>query len=328
MMSTQSRVAEADTYRIDKYCRGDYPQKKIEPEIRSQFFCWVSGLIILMANKLRHYLQGYITPRTFSVDDLERCVDYDFGVVGSWCHYLASYTDTEYSVVGKNVLELGPGADFGNAAILLARGASSYHSIDVNNLIDQTPDEFYDRLFSRLDEYGECSMDVGSLRQEVRDAQAGMKGLINYVHDQDFDLTRFKDESIGLVVSQAVFEAFEDYEAILRQLTDIMEPGGVLISEVDISTHTRWIRDFDPLNIYRYPNWLFRSMSFPGSPSRIRPHEYIKTLQELGWRNVVAIPIRIASQDYVESIENNIGRRFNDPAGQINALSIMLCATR
>ena len=45
-----------------------------------------------------------------------------------------------------------------------------------------------------------------------------------------------------------------------------------LVAEIDLQTHTRWIRNVDPLNIYRYSGQLYGSFRFSdgdGAPARV-----------------------------------------------------------
>ena len=64
----------------------------------------------------------------------------------------------------------------------------------------------------------------------------------------------------------------------------------MIVAEVDLMTHSRWIREKDPLNIYRYPQWLYRLFYFRGQPNRVRPSRYREAFQRLGW-NVNITPV-------------------------------------
>jgi hypothetical protein len=107
-----------------------------------------------------------------------------------------------------------------------------------------------------------------------------------------------------------------------------IEPGGIFIGEVDLQTHSRWIREADPLNIYRYPEWLYKLLSFSGSPNRVRPESYKQWLEEYGWENIVIYPkIEMPLID-VEDVRQGMIRRFKEEKDSLGWLSIVICATK
>lgn len=300
----------------------------VNPAYRKNFFCWLVGGLILFANKGRHSVEGYLTPRTFPITDFTRGIDYDLDVIASWRHFLDEYMGEETSLKGKSILELGPGADLGIGLLLLAYGAEKYSSLDVNNLVATVPAEFYEQLFSRIEKAPFLHADIEELRVQLEFTVSGRNRRLNYVHDPEFDLMQFAKDDVDIIFSQAAFEHFDDVQETFLQLTKIVRPGAVLVAEIDLSTHTRWIRDFDPLNIYRYSDLYYRLMSFPGSPNRVRPHQYRRYLEELGWKDVRIVPKRVADSQYVARISNHIAKEFQNPRDEVGNLSVILCATR
>ena len=305
-----------------------YKHELITPKCRGNFYCWFMGGLILMANKIRHAVQGYLTPRTFPVTDYARAINYDISVLNSWLHYLRDYTDSKVTLQDMNILELGPGADLGIGLLLLANGANRYCSLDVNNLVVSVPQDFYETLFSHIEQKNLATVDIATLRTELHLTHVGKNRNLNYVCDPEFNLMQFQKDEINLVFSQAAFEHFDNIPSTFSQLSRIVKSGGILIVEIDLSTHTRWIRDFDPLNIYRYSEPFYRALHFPGSPNRVRPHQYKQYLEDLGWKNVRVIPRRVTDENYVKGIKNHIASDFRKPADEIGMLSIILCATR
>jgi hypothetical protein len=63
------------------------------------------------------------------------------------------------------------------------------------------------------------------------------------------------------------------------------------VAEIDLKTHSRWIRDHDPNNIYRYSNAIYRALWFRGIPNRVRPYEYRAIFEAHGWTNVRITPL-------------------------------------
>ena len=55
-------------------------------------------------------------------------------------------------------------------------------------------------------------------------------------------------------------------------------------------THSRWIRDKDPNNVYRYHERIYRLFDFRGIPNRVRPYRYRRAFERNGWSNVTTTP--------------------------------------
>jgi SAM-dependent methyltransferase len=258
-----------------------------------------AGLGFLALAALKHWLEGYRTPKPFGFEDIDRCIDHDIDIVKNWIAHLSAYGG---SIEGKDVLELGPGSDLGTGACLLSRGARSYRAFDRHSLASRVPPEFYRRL-SRL-----FPVDQAKLIFEA---------------DADFDLSRLPPQSIDLIVSNAAFEHFDDVPRTIRQLSDLVRPGGQIVTVIDLQTHSRWIREVDPANIYRFPDWIYRLFYFSGQPNRVRAYQYRQHFEENGWRNV-----RVAVEASCNASHVSVHRQFRGPENEIDQLSICLCATR
>ena len=257
----------------------------ISPGSPSNVYYYWSGLAILALNCLRHRLQGYKTPRTFSATELERAARYDMSVVRSWLRYYEDYLGTGAGVRGKRVLELGPGEDLGVGLTLLAQGADRYHALDAHYLLDNTPAEFYEVLFRLLGEE-HSGLDEAELRRQLRLSLSQSPEKLDYRYQPDFDLRIFDRSSIDIVFSQAAFEHIDDPVRTISTLSELVTPGGVVVILIDFMTHSRWIRDRDPLNIYRYPDSIYNLFSFSGIPNRFRPYQYKQIFENKGWENV------------------------------------------
>ena len=288
--------------------------------IRDAFF-YTAGIGFLAMAKAKHRLRGYSSPKPFDTSETERCIVYDKRVVDEWLQELARYRGPDCSIEGKNVLELGPGSDLGVGLLLLARGAASYNACDVNNLVGRTPQSFYDALFKWMSEDTGADK-VASLRAQLAKQRAGGPSLLNYVVTPDFNLvTSVGRGAIDIVFSQAAFEHFDDIDSVVAQLTEVCKPGAVIVAEIDLKTHSRWIRDKDPNNIYRYSDAIYRSFWFRGIPNRVRPHEYRSAFERHGWNG---IEIHALAET---SAAGSWSERFTDSSNQMDFLSIMFCAT-
>lgn len=279
---------------------------------------YVMGLAILFLNKVRYGVRGYREPRPFAPTDFERAIIYDRHVVDGWRGALHDYTGR--GIDGKAVLELGPGADLGSALFLLDAGAEQYITVDANRLIDQTPHRFYDELLKSLPH-------ADSIKPELEKTLAGNDDCIQYVVDPTFDLTKLATGSVDVTVSQAAFEHFSDVEKTIKQLSTVVKSGGVLVAEIDLMTHTGFLRDRDPLNIYRYSNLLYRLARFSGIPNRVRPQAYKDALERHGWYNVQITPIQTLSSKQVDDIRPGLADPFHDDP-DMGILTFLLLATK
>ena len=283
-----------------------------------------AGAAILLANKVRHAVMGYRTPRPFDASQIARAVEYDFSVVDGWLECLEQYRGGATGLSGRRVLELGPGADLGVGLILLAMGAEKYTAFDVHKLADAAGAEFYEQLLAKLADRA----DIDSLRRELSLTQAGSGEKLCYRCDTDFDLSVIAEGSIDLIVSQAAFEHFDDVQRTIGQMSKLAAPGALLVCEIDLSTHTRWIRDRDPLNIYRYSDAYYNMMKFRGSPNRVRPHEYRQMLAEAGWGDIQQFPLAVLDEDHLAGVQSSLARHFRGDEGEMGCLSIALCAKK
>lgn len=291
--------------------------------VLKNFFYFTAGIGFLMLSKGKNLLRNYTTSREFGYSDLEKCADYDLNMVDHWMDCLHKYTNNGI-VIGKNILELGPGSDLGIGLYLLSLGCKTYNAIDVNNLANSAPASLYEILFKKIKAIGSES-EEGFLREQLRLALSGDASNINYVVREDFDiLSAFKENSIDLVFSMAAFEHFDHFSKTAYQLWRVCKPGAVVIAGVDLKTHTRWIRDHDPNNIYRYPEKFYEKFWFRGIPNRLRPYQYKEAFERAGWEGVSITPSTIAesNKDYYSGLSRN----FRHPMNQMEITSMMICA--
>ncbi|MCW5207340.1 methyltransferase domain-containing protein [Desulfobulbus sp. US2] len=289
-------------------------------------FLFTAGIVFLALAKAKNILKGYSSPKPFDISETARCIEYDINVVEQWVAYLKKYTNNNYLFVGKNVLELGPGSDLGIGIYLLAKGCSQYNACDVTDLMNSTPDSFYEQLLLKL-KNTDVTIDTGYLKEQLSKAKKGVPCKLNYVVRDDFDLVSVCGEStVDLVFSQAAFEHFDDIESTVSLLSRVCKPGAVLIAEIDLQTHSRWIRDKDPNNIYRYPEWVYSLFRFRGVPNRLRPFQYKEAFEKKGWTDIQIVPLRELPD--VDNSYSGMDKFFFDRMNRMEYLSIMLCARK
>lgn len=301
--------------------------KIIKPGSVNNLYYHLAGLVLLVLNKIRHTLQGYKNPRPFPATEIRRAIEYDYRVIKEWAEQLSEYSKNTISLKGQSILELGPGADLGVGLILLAKGAKKYHALDRHSLVYSAPKQFYQELFQGLEEARDGA-DVDTLRTQLEMTLNGNNDRLDYVVRKDFDVMTFKGQDIDMVLSQAAFEHFNDIGQVFAKLGSVVRRGAVMVAEVDLQTHTRWIREADPLNIYRYSDFIYNLFKFPGSPTRVTPSEYKTLLQNNGWQNVQITPLVVLEDEYMSRIQHTLNQRFHNRNDDMKILSMMICATK
>jgi SAM-dependent methyltransferase len=287
-------------------------------------FMYMAGLGFLTLAKAKNILRGYSSPKPFELAETDRCVAYDLKVVDEWLLHLASYTGSA-ALRGRTVLELGPGSDLGIGLYLLAKGAAAYNACDVNDLTQHAPKSFYSALIDRI-----TTVLPGANREYLESQIEGVRrrtaSNLRVVVRSDFDLvSSFGADSIDLVFSQAAFEHFDDVVRTVQQLSVVCKPGAAIVAEIDLKTHSRWIRDKDPNNIYRFSNSIYRAFWFRGIPNRVRPYQYKEIFERHGWVDVTVTPIERTSHG---QNAGTVNAQFADARNQLDYLSIVLCARK
>jgi len=175
----------------------------------------------------------------------------------------------------RDVLELGPGDSKHIPALILGAGAHSYAGFDANPLRED-----YD------------------------------SGPFSHRSRPDFDLSRaYPGRKFSMFVSQAAFEHFDSPDLTINQLSEMAAPDARLIFSIDLRTHGRWIRDKDPLNIYRYSDWLYDKLTYRGSPNRMSMSQYIHALQANGW-TVGQVNVTSVEPDYFNEVKGSLHKSF------------------
>ncbi len=303
----------------------------ISPPLPNNFLYYLYGILFLLLSKAKFFLQGYRSPRPKDISDIETAIEYDLNVYDNWSNIYKEYTGRELVLDNLSVLELGPGDNLGIGLITLFNGAKKYSTLDVNNLIGKSFDlGFYDSFFNYLTQRSICSSEtVELLRAQVNKLKRNEPEMLNYSCRSDFDLMEaFKYESFDIVFSQAAFEHFNDFNATVEQLSSVVGDDAYLIAEVDLSTHSRFIREIDPLSIYRYPDVIYNLITTSASPNRLRPFEYEEILERHGWEQCRVFPLSVYSDEYCDSVRGALLERYQDKKNQIEFHSIALCARK
>lgn len=235
-----------------------------------------AGLALGAANTIRHRMQGYVNPRPFSAEDVDRTIAHALGVVNELEGHGVSWE-------GRRVLEVGPGPDLATGAIMLHRGATSYQAVDLFDNRQQSSADIYRALERRLG-------------TDVDESRLG------------FTQTRFPDlpaltGEYDTIVSNACLEHVGDVSGLLARLRELGAPGALMVHQIDGKAHMRWFRDHDPLNHLRYSEHIYRRvLDFPGAPNRLRGSEFAQCARMTGWSAVEVVPDTRAARSYMQDL--------------------------
>ncbi|HLN74040.1 MAG TPA: methyltransferase domain-containing protein [Prolixibacteraceae bacterium] len=292
------------------------------------FYYWI-GIGFLMLSRIKSFIQGYSAPKPFSITEFQRCVAYDIGIVDQWIAKLNEYVkdDKKSTLNNKVILELGPGSDLGVGLYLLSKSIKQYIAIDVNNLIKDVPEQFYNVFFTYLKD--KHQLDVSFLIEELDKTRNGHNDKLDYIYRKDFDIvSAVGSRKMDLIFSHASFEHFDDVNETIKQVSTVANPGAIIMGLVDLKTHSRWIRDKDPNNIYRYSERIYRLFSSSGTPNRFRPYQYKLAFEKYGWKNILIIPGRILEEVKLNFIKKHLDRKFREDKNQMDYLEMWLYATK
>ena len=129
-------------------------------------------------------------------------------------------------------------------------------------------------------------------------------------------------------MTQDVLEHLNNVKETFAILRSKLTEDAIMVNEVDLSTHTRWIRDLDPLSILRYSNRLYPIFSFSGSPNRLRIGDYRSILEGLGYRQIRMIPIKTLDSEYMGWVSKRLAREFRTCSlSELKVLSFYLLAS-
>jgi SAM-dependent methyltransferase len=256
----------------------------------------------LMPSRPFNHMHG-----SYSPEHIERDVDYALQVGRNYLGWIGD----SLSLRGLRVLELGPGINFGSGFYLAAHGAVP--AVADRFLAPWDPGYhpgFYRRLLERLRQ-DEPHLDAGRLAACV-DAGAHLPDAIGqYRHgSEDLDLP---DESVDLVISNAVLEHLYDHESALRQLCRITRPGGWNLHQVDFRYHRKWDT---PLEHLLWSRERFARLSrrlHCECGTMLRPYEMSRLFEGCGFRSVEFHANEFAAPAYFAGFVGRLRRAKGSP---------------
>ncbi len=290
-------------------------------DIRQFYYYW-KGIFFGFPNAIRRRIFGYDNPRHGSGKNIDQ--DFMYALEGvERFEVITSKTSGTFSFEGKKVLELGPGPDLYSGIVYLARGASRFLAID----------RFPLATLPKKEALAEVSLEIknrsGNFFEHALSSIEN-KEIFSYQKVEAEESSMEIKETFDIIVSRAACEHFFDPEQVFRELFTLLAPGGVMIHEIDFQTHNRFVKKEDPLNIYRYSEWVYRSfLAFPGSPNRFLQDDYRNFCEHIGYNEIRLTPFLKCSREYTKEVRLYLASPYQEkPLEDIETLATILTAKK
>jgi SAM-dependent methyltransferase len=242
-----------------------------------------------------------------AIDTSETALDADVEYANKIVQaYLEIFERIGVSPVGKDILELGPGKNFGSTLIFGCLGAR----VAVSDLYLSSWDAEYHPLFyRRLLEALPANFpkaDRAPLRQIVELGAYPERVLRTYRRKAE-NLSGIDSKSYDVVISNAVLEHVEDPRSAAREMMRVTRPGGFGIHQIDFRDH----RDFSkPLEYLLWSRTEFTrhfAYAHGSCGNRWRQSDFINVFNEAGFAIDLCEPNVFATDEYLADLIPRLG---------------------
>lgn len=232
------------------------------------------------------------------------------------------------TLAGQSFLEIGPGGNFGLAAVLLGFGVERVVCLDRDRLCFDSgiPEDLFQELDRRFDGR------LASVAERVGDRRRLPSERFAYCVDVPVEEAPFADGAFDFVFSCACLEHVERPDVALRQLHRILRPGGRMLHQIDFRDHRNFAR---PLEFLRYSEPMWRFLSKGSSLNRWRASRYRAALAAAGFVTTFELATgddlsgaRVKT-DYLAEIRPHLHRDFAAlPEDDLTSLGMLLVAEK
>jgi SAM-dependent methyltransferase len=167
------------------------------------------------------------------------------------------------SLMGADLLEIGPGSNVGVGLLALLAGAKSVTCLDVvPRAQDHGSNALYLALVKTAAIFPDTYLVAPALLKRARHDPEGLArdllDRINYCSPVDIARNSLPDASLDVICSHTCFEHFSDPAGAIAQIARLLRPGGLTSHQIDLRDH----RDFNrPLDFLAYSNTIWRLMT-------------------------------------------------------------------
>jgi len=179
-------------------------------------------------------------------------------------------------LINTNILEIGPGINFGPQLIMASYGA---HVTVSDRFLAPWDDAYHPMFYEKLLEAWQGPSDA--LRAVIH-AKGYPAEILTCIDQPAESLTRIPDETFHVVFSNAVLEHVSDLPAVVGTLRRITKEGGFNNHQIDFRDH----RDFSrPLEFLLMDDSKFSATAkdYPDLGNRWRPSQVIELFERAGF---------------------------------------------
>lgn len=201
---------------------------------------------------------------------------------------------------GKNVLELGPGADYGWTMVLACLGA---HCSVADPFTRVWSDDFHLPFFSALAKRLQCLPEVVTIApiQRLLQERDFKRAEITCFDDAAEEL-QAPNETFDFVLSAAVGEHFYDIEAAFRQLARVTRPGGIGLHWIDLRDHRDFSRPLEYLLMNDADFLKEFVLRHAECANRHRAHEFEEVFRQVGFELISKVATSLFDPEYLDDL--------------------------
>lgn len=160
----------------------------------------------------------------------------------------------QMEVQNANVIEMGPGAFIGVAALLSMKGAKNVTMIDVSNFVYLKENSQYLPFVEKARQEGWIVKDRPGLVEEIVER-------LDYLVLKSDSVLPVQENTYDLVYSFHVGEHLRSPRQVIAETYRILKPGGICIHAIDLCDHIGANRVDNWLKFLYYEPWLWELMS-------------------------------------------------------------------
>jgi SAM-dependent methyltransferase len=214
---------------------------------------------------------------------LEKSVDYINLVYREYLEYSGLTPET---FLGRRILEVGPGDNFGVALKFLADGAAKVVSLD--KFYSERNDEQQARIYREL--RAQLSPEQAAVFDKTIKFDGAVelnKDRLQYIYGHGIEEADkiLEPESFHFIVSRAVLHNVYDIDRGFDAMDRLLAPGGYMAHKIDFSDENMFSsRGMHPLTFLTIPESIYRLMARDsGKPNRRLINDYRELTRKRGY---------------------------------------------
>ncbi len=227
--------------------------------------------------------------------------------------YLSFAEISVKDIKGKNILELGPGDNFGVALKFLIAGANKIVCLDkfYSNRDVSQQYQIYKAIRDEL--LPEEKINFDNIVKLDSQAVEFISDKFEYIYGTGIEnaLNVLSPTFFDMIVSRAVLEHIPDLDATFDTMDKLLCTDGYMIHNVDLKDHGIFTsKGLHPLTFLSVSEKIWKLMtSYNGKPNRMRIDYYRRKMEELNYKYRIKT-IHITTLPVIEEIKPQLQSQF------------------